>query len=114
MNTSAQPTGVDAVGQLEKARLLALSDPAFYAQIVPGVLPITGPTATLELRRWGADFLAETFACPTLPAAQKQQLSLLVLQTLKDFLDISGEDTAVIRSVVQCATSVYPLVFKHM
>jgi len=111
---SVQPPALNAVAQLDKARMLALGDPAFYAQIVPGILPITGPTAALELRRWGSDFLAETFSCPTLPADQKQQLSLVVLQTLKDFLEITGEDTAVIKSVVQCATSIYPLVFKHM
>lgn len=109
-----QTPAVDAVAQLDKARMLALGDSAFYAQIVPGVLPITGPTATLDLRRWGADFLAETFSCPTLSADQKQQLSLVVLQTLKDFLEIPGEDTAVVKSVVQSATSIYPLVFKHM
>lgn len=111
---SLQAPGTDAVSQLDEARKLALGDSAYYPQIVPGVLPIIGPTASLDLRRWGSDFLAEALACPTLPVDQKQQLSLKILQTLKDFLEIPGEDAAVVKSAVQTATSVYPLVYKHM
>ena len=103
----------DTIDQLNAARILALSDASTYPQIVLGVLPIIGPTAALELRRWGADFLAETFASPTLEESEKQRLSLQTLHTLKDLLEIPGEDTGVIKSVVQAATSVYPLVFKH-
>lgn len=112
MNNSLKSAN-DTIAQLESARKLALGDAAYYPQIVPGVLPIIGANAQLELRRWGADFLAETFAAPGLVPEEKQRLSLVILQTLKDFLEIPGEDAAVIRSVVQVATSIYPFVFKY-
>jgi len=101
------------IAQLESARTLALGDAAYYPKIVPGVLPFFGPTASLDLRRWGADFLAETFASPTLASEEKQSLSLEILQTLLELLEIPGGDTGVVKSAVQIATSVYPLVFKH-
>lgn len=103
----------ETITQLESARKLALGDAAYYPQIVPGVLPIIGATAQLELRRWGADFLAETFAAPGLVSEEKQRLSLIILKTLKDFLEIPREDAAVITSVVQVATSIYPFVFRY-
>lgn len=108
-----QQSSNETITQLEKARKLALGDSAYYPQIVPGVLPIIGPSAPLDLRRWGADFLAETFASPTLASDAKQNLSLQVVQVLKQFLEAQAEDPAVIKSVVQTATSIYPLVFKH-
>ncbi len=104
----------NSITQLNAARGLALSDAAYYAEIVPGVLPIVGANAALELRRWGADFFAETFAAPVLAAPVKQQLSLLVLQTLKEYLEIAVEDAGVVKSAVQAAASIYPLVFRHM
>jgi symplekin len=112
----AQPANglTEQMTQLDAARNLVLGDAAFYPQIVQGILPIIGANARLELRRWGADFLAETFASPSLPTQQKGKLSLQVLQTLKDLLEIPNEDTAVVRSVVQAAASLYPLVFRHM
>ncbi|TKA51253.1 hypothetical protein B0A49_11621 [Cryomyces minteri] len=103
----------DTITQLNAARNLALGDAAYYPQIVPGVVPIIGANASLDLRRWGADFLAETFASPTLAGEEKQKLSLVVLQTLKDFLENPSEDTGVVKSVVQAAASIYPLVVRH-
>ena len=100
--------------QLDTARKLVLGDAAYYPQIVQGILPIIGATARLELRRWGADFLSETFASPALPQDQKQTLCLLVLDTLNAMLDVPTQDTQVLKSVIQTAASVYPLVFKHM
>lgn len=113
----AQPVAnglTEQMSQLDAARNLVLGDAAFYPQIVQGILPIIGANARLELRRWGADFLAETFASPALATEQKGKLSLQVLQTLKDLLEIPNEDTAVVKSVVQAAASLYPLVFRHM
>jgi len=104
----------DQLAQLDAARSLVLGDAAFYPQIVQGILPIIGAKAQLELRRWGADFLAETFATPAFPNQQKEQLSLLVLQPLLELLEIPGEDAGVLKSVVQAAASIYPLVFRHM
>ncbi|KAI9702060.1 MAG: hypothetical protein M1836_001404 [Candelina mexicana] len=104
----------DQLVQLAAARNLILSDAAFYPQIVHGVLPIIGAESRLELRRWGADFLAETFASPSLQEQQKQELSLQVLQTLKELLEIPAEDALVVKGVVQAAASIYPLVFRYI
>lgn len=105
---------VDMISQLSAARKLALADPAVYNQVVPGILPIIGPTAVVEVRRWGVDFLAEAFASPSLPNIQKEQLCVEVLPVLKSYLDNPGEDAAVVKSVVQAAASVYPLVFRRV
>jgi symplekin len=105
---------VEMISQLEAARKLALGDPQVYNQVVPGILPIIGPAAVVEVRRWGADFLAECFASPSLQNPQKEQLSTEVLPVLKNFLDTPGEDAAVIRSVVQTSASIYPLVFRRV
>ena len=112
----AAPTAgpAEMITQLEAARKLALNDPQVYVQVVPGILPIIGPSASLEVRRWGADFIAECFASPSLLNAQKEQLASDVLPTLHNFLDNVAEDAAVIRSVVQAAASLYPLVFRKM
>lgn len=104
----------EQLNQLNAARQLVLGDSAFYPQIVQGILPIVGATARLELRRWGADFLAETFASPVLALQQKESLSLVVLQTLKELLEMPGDDSGVVKSVVQAAASIYGLVFRYM
>lgn len=103
----------DMIANLEKARRMALGDSALYPQIVPNVLHLIGPGADLDLRRWGADFLAEAFSCPTLASEQKESMCLKVINLLKQYLEAPGEDPAVIKSVVIAATSIYPLVFKH-
>jgi symplekin len=110
----AQPMAAPAemIPQLEAARKLVLGDAHFYPQIVPGILPIIGPGAPLEVRRWGAEFLAETFASPILGNAQKDELSSVVLPNLRGLLEIPGEDAAVVKSVVQTVASVYSLIFR--
>lgn len=104
----------EQIKQLNDARKLVLGDSAYYPQIVQGILPIIGPDSRVELRRWGADFLAETFSTPTLAASEKERLSLTVLSTLKSMIDNPNEDPAVVKSVVQTAASIYPLVFRWM
>lgn len=104
----------DPLQQLDQARAFALKDAALYASILPGVLPIIGPQAAIDLRRWGADFLAETFATPSLAEEEKQKLSLVALDLLKSYLEASAQDSAVIKSSVQAATNVYPLLFRHV
>lgn len=104
----------EMITQLESARKLALNDPQVYSQVVPGILPLIGPQAALDIRRWGADFLAECFATPSFPNEQKEQLVADVLPTLHGFLENASEDPSVLRSVVQTAASLYPLVFKRM
>lgn len=110
----------DTIRQLNSARDIVLRDATIYPQVVPGVLPVIGASAAVELRRWGADFLAETFASPVVNAEDKQKMCVEsgVLDTLKGYLNRKedmgqDEDPTVIKSAVQCAASVYPLVFKH-
>ncbi len=107
-------SAAEMIPQLEAARKLALADPQVYNQVLPGILPIIGPAAHVEVRRWGADFLAEAFASPSLSSAQKEQLSSDVLPTLRTMLEVPGEDPAVVKSVVQAAASLYPLVFRRV
>jgi symplekin len=102
------------INQLNDARKLVLQDANFYPQIIQGILPIIGPSARVEFRRWGADFLAETFASPHVPAQQKETLSLVVLETLKSMIENPQEDNAVVKSVVQTAASIYPLIVRWM
>ncbi|OQE94411.1 hypothetical protein PENNAL_c0004G05487 [Penicillium nalgiovense] len=112
----AQPMDnvVDQVAQLNAARSLVLGDAAFYPQIVNGILPLVGASTRLELRRWGANFLAETFASPMLAVAQKEQLAPNVLQTIREILELPETDTTVLQSLVQTSASLYPLVFRHV
>ncbi|OJD24700.1 hypothetical protein ACJ73_03930 [Blastomyces percursus] len=102
----------EQMSQLDTARNVVLGDAALYPQIVQGILPIIGAKARLELRRWGADFLAETFASPALAQQPKQKLSTQVIQTLWELLENPDEDPSVVRGVIQTAASIYPLVFR--
>jgi len=108
------PSVEQQIQQLDEARKLVLSDSNYYPRIVQGILPIVAPGAKVELRRWVADFLAETFASPTIPAHQKETMGLIVLDTLKSMIENPQEDSAVVKSVVQTAASIYPLVFRWM
>ena len=112
----AQPvsTAPDMIRQLEAARKLVLNDAHVYNQILPGIIPIIGPSAALDVRRWGADFVAEGFASPALSNAQKEELCADVLPTLKNLLEVPGQDVAVVKSVIQAAASLYPLVFRRV
>lgn len=105
---------IEQIAQLDTARKLVLKDAAIYPQIVSGILPIIGPEAKVEFRRWGADFLAETFSSPALASEKKEEISLMVLGTLKSMIENPNEDTGVIKSVVQTAASIYPHVFRWM
>lgn len=112
---AAPPLPVEQqIQQLNDARRLVLGDASYYTTIIQGILPIVAPPARVELRRWVADFLAETFASPTIAASQKETLSLIVLGTLRGFIENPTEDAAVVKSVVQTAASIYPLVFRWM
>lgn len=102
------------ISQLNTARRFVLGDAKLYPQIVEGILPIIGANARLELRRWGAEFLAETFASPSVPAQMKESMAVLVLQLLKDLLDVPGEDVEVVKAVVQAAASIYGSIFRYM
>jgi symplekin len=104
----------DILPQLEAARKLVLGDAHFYTQIVPGILPIVGPTAAVEVRRWGAEFLAETFATPALADAQKEEICLDVVAFVRGVLESPSEDALVVKSVIQAVASFYTLLFRAM
>ncbi|KAI4200586.1 MAG: hypothetical protein LQ350_003833 [Teloschistes chrysophthalmus] len=102
------------LSQLDAARQLVLADAGLYPQIVQGILPIVGANAHLELRRWGADFLAETFSSPQLAPQEKERFSILVLQILRELLELPAEDDGVVKSVIQTAASIYGSVIRYI
>lgn len=102
------------ISQLNAARNLVLGDAAFYPQIINGVLPIIGARAHVDLRRWGSDFLAETFASPALRSSQKEQLAADSLKSIRETLELPETDQLVLRNLVEAAASLYPLVFRRM
>ena len=104
----------DQIVKLEAARDLALRDATLYAPIVPGILPLIGAQSHNEIQRWGAEFLAETFASPVLSVQAKEGLSVEVLQTLKELLESLGNDIGVLKGVIQTAASIYGLIFRYM
>ncbi|OBS26462.1 hypothetical protein FPOA_00405 [Fusarium poae] len=102
----------DQIRQLDDARKLVLGDVKYYPSVVKGILPIIGPSAPLELRRWGAEFLAEAFATPALPNGEKETMQPYVLPTLESLLENEREDPQVLRNVIQCVASIYPLAMR--
>ena len=99
--------------QLAEARKHVLADAHHYQAIIPGILPIVGPNAHLDVRRWGADFLAEGFASPALSVSAKEPLSVTALPMLREWLATPMQDDAVVKSAIQAAASVYGLVFRY-
>ena len=106
----------DAFAHLETARKLTLADAAHYSQIVPAILPTLAyeNNATVEVRRWGAEFLAETFASPALSDAQKEELCLVVLPFVRGVLELANEDALVVKNTIQAVASFYTLLFRSM
>ena len=104
----------DQLAQLNSARQIVLGDAQLYPQIVEVIVPIVGVNAHPELRRWGADFLAEMFASPVVPVQIKEAMGLKVLPLLKDLLELPKGDVEMLKSVVQAAASIYGLVFRYM
>ena len=112
--SGAAASAAQMITQLEAARKLALADSQVYKQILPGIMPIIGPTAPVEVRRWGAEFLAEGFASPALPNAQKEEIVAPILPMFRSMLEVPEEDATVVKGMVQAATSLYPLVFRRV
>jgi symplekin len=104
----------DQIRQLNDARVLVLGDVKYYPSVVKSILPIVGPTSAIELRRWGAEFLAEAFATPALPNGEKETMQPFVLATLESLVENEAEDEQVLRSVIQTAASIYPLAMRWM
>lgn len=104
----------EQIRQLNDARKLVLGDVKYYPSVVRGILPIIGPTAPIELRRWGTEFLAEAFATPALPNSEKETMQPYVLTTLESLAESEKEDAQVLRNVIQTAASIYPLAMRWM
>ncbi|PKS10526.1 hypothetical protein jhhlp_002279, partial [Lomentospora prolificans] len=102
----------DHIRQLNDARKLVLGDVKLYPSVVKGILPIIAPTSHLELRRWTADFLADTFATPALPSRDKESMQPFVLDTVQSILENPEEDAHVLRSMIQTAASIYPITLR--
>jgi len=102
-----------AIPQLEQARKIVLADPSHYPDIVTGITPIIGSGAALEVQRWGADFMAETFASPIITGTMKEKMCTAVIATLKDWLE-NQKDEAVLRSAIQASASIYSYVFRFV
>lgn len=102
----------DQIKQLDGARKLVLENVSYYGDVVRGTLPLIGPNSAVEIRRWGADFLAEAFATPAVPNADKETMQPYVLVTLEALLDDKNQDPYVLRSVIQTAASIYPLALR--
>lgn len=103
----------DQIRQLNDARKLVLGDVKYYPSVVRGILPIIGPQAPIELRRWVTDFLAEAFATPALPNSEKETIQPYVLTTLESLIE-QEVDAHVLRNVIQTAASIYPLAMRWM
>ena len=101
------------LSQLDSARTLALGDGRYYPAILPGVLPLIRANAqnSIEVQRWGAEFLAESFAAPTWPPDAKESSGLSVLEILNEYLDV--DDVGIVKSTIQAASTIYPLVYRH-
>jgi symplekin len=113
-SSSSSTSVAEQLEQLNAARKLVLENSTYYDRIVKGVLPIIGPTAHVELRRWGAEFLAESLATPVLAMRDKENITIAVLDTLRSLLDGAAEDTIVLKASVAAAASAYPVALRWM
>ncbi|KAK3328943.1 hypothetical protein B0H66DRAFT_7424 [Apodospora peruviana] len=102
----------EQIQQLNGARKIVLENPAYYDRIVKGILPIIGPSSPVELRRWGADFLAESLSTPALSTRDKENLTVSILETLRLLVEGPNEDPLVLRATVMAAASAYPVVMR--
>ncbi|KAB5530441.1 hypothetical protein GE09DRAFT_391788 [Coniochaeta sp. 2T2.1] len=112
MSTPVKLSTAEQLKQLQQARAVVLKDPAYWSSVVAGILPIVGPHNDVELRRWGADFIAEAVATPAVPLRAREDVCMKTLGTLRMLLEEQGLDAVVLRSAILAAASVYPLVVR--
>ncbi|KAM7224550.1 protein of unknown function (DUF3453) domain containing protein [Rhypophila decipiens] len=98
--------------QLNAARKIVLENPTYYDRIVKGILPIIGPSSPVELRRWGADFLAESLGTPALSTRDKENLTVSILETLRSLVENPNEDPLVLKASILAAASAYSVVVR--
>lgn len=104
----------EQIQQLNEARKIVLENASYYDRIVKGILPIIGPTSPVELRRWGAEFLAESLSTPVLNSRDKENLTVAILDTLRLLLESQGEDPLVLKASIIAAASAYPIAMRWM
>jgi symplekin len=112
MTTPVNLSTADQLKQLEQARALVLKDPAYSSSVIVGILPIVGPHNDVELRRWGAEFIADAVATPAVPIRAREDVCMKTLGTLRMLIEEPGLDVVVLKSVILAAASVYPLVVR--
>lgn len=111
------------MAQLDAVRQMALVDPNNYKSVLTQIMPIfqsqNNPSPALQA--WGADFIAEAFSSPAFPTEDKQEVSIAALPVLKELLELppgqqaaSVDQTGMVKSTIQAASSIYPHVFRHM
>lgn len=100
------------LAQLNQAKLLVESDASYFPQIVVGVLPVF-TDASVDLRRWVADFALTAFSSPKLPLVDKHDLSLKVIEPLSSAI-VTEKDIATCKSYAQIAAIIYPMLFRHV
>ncbi|KAK1830337.1 mRNA cleavage and polyadenylation specificity factor complex subunit pta1 [Podospora conica] len=102
----------EQIQQLNEARKIVLENASYYDRIVKGILPIIGPSSPVELRRWGAEFLAESLSTPVLNSRDKENLTVAILDTLRLLLESKGEDPLVLKASIIAAASAYPIAMR--
>jgi symplekin len=123
MASDGASAGNSQMAQLEAVRQMALSDPTKYKSVLSQIMPIfkNEHNPTPGLRAWGAEFIAEAFSSPAFPVEDKQEVSIAALPVLKELLELQPglqaapiEQTGMIKSAIQIASSIYPHVFRYM
>ena len=123
MAGDAAPAANGQMAQLDAVRQMALVDPNNYKSVLSQIMPISQArnSPSPAMKAWGADFIAEAFSSPAFPAEGKQEVSINALPVIKEFLDlpagqqaVSIEQTAMLKSTIQAASSIYPHVFRYV
>ena len=123
-DSASSSAGNGQMAQLDAVRQMALVDPNNYKSVLTQIMPIfqSQNNPSPALRAWGADFIAEAYSSPAFPAEGKQEVSLAALPVIKELLEMSTaqqqaagmDQTAMLKSTIQAASSIYPHVFRHM
>jgi symplekin len=123
MASDGASAGNGQMAQLESVRQMALVDGNHYKSVLSQIMPIfrSQHNPSLDLKAWGADFIAEAYSSPAFPVEDKQEVSNAALPVLKEFLELPPgmqaapvEQTGMIKSAIQAASSIYPHVFRYM
>ncbi|KAK9325095.1 hypothetical protein V1517DRAFT_315366 [Lipomyces orientalis] len=99
------------IDQLNQAKQLVLQDASIYPQVIRGILPIAQKPEP-RLRSWCAAFLADGFASAEVNAGERQVLAVACLHTIEILFEET--DLHVVKNLIQCSASIYPLIFKHI